>query len=289
METFCSIVAFQIIIGLVVIPFYLFSRVYYYFMPSLLIAYENDKFEVVNDLNRVRFTILSFLLFLSFFVGILGTKYILTFDKIQFSLKTGFIIEFVAIIFLFIQFTIGISIENKIPNSLIPIINENIVIVKNVFKRKKNVLKNELHKKFNEIKFETEINNKFFLIKNSLLLYSFNVKVIELSNEEIDKICNDNINLFEDVTQMHSFINLISSQFINHNGEFITEKIYLKAKNSIRQNDKKKICEFLLNFIVFNKSEKYKFNKKHIEFLNKYFILNNIENPFNSKDSRKYF
>ena len=51
METFFSLIAFQLILGFVIIPFYLFTRVYYYFMPSFMNAYVTDKFEVINELD----------------------------------------------------------------------------------------------------------------------------------------------------------------------------------------------------------------------------------------------
>lgn len=290
METFCSIIALELILGFVIIPLYLFVRIYYYFMPSFINAYVTDRFEVINELNKTRFLVLSILLFCSFFFGISSTKIILSFDNSQFSFLTAFKIEFLTIVLLIVQFLICFSIESKIPNNFFLIIKKNFIILKSVFIIKDSVLDNNQTKVLNEINFESENNINFFLIKNSLLLCSFNVKIIEHSKEEIDKICNENIDLFENVNHMHSFINLISNQFLKKEGKFITEKIYLKAKKNKGANDKKSINEFLRKFIEF---EKLKAGRKsqnlQIDFLNKFFVLNgNNINPFNHKDS-KYF
>ncbi|WP_313375854.1 hypothetical protein [Chishuiella sp.] len=287
METFCSIIALELILGFVIIPLYLFVRIYYYFIPSFINAYVTDRFEVINELNKTRFLVLSILLFCSFFFGISSTKIILSFDNSQFSFLTAFKIEFLTIVLLIVQFFIYFSIEKKIPNSLISIIKENLSNINN-FTCVKRIYLFRIDSIFKRKKITEESSNTF-LLKNRILLEKFNVKLINHSLSEIENICKKYNVLFADFTQLELFVYLINNQFTNADGSLIDLKIYLQAINSREQNDKKTVSEFLRKLIVFEKSDKYKFNNKHIEFLNKYFILNNIENPFNSKDSKYYF
>ncbi len=287
METFCSIGALELILGFVIIPLYLFVRIYYYFIPSFINAYVTDRFEVINELNKTRFLVLSILLFCSFFFGISSTKIILSFDNSQFSFLTAFKIEFLTIVLLIVQFFIYFSIEKKIPNSLISIIKENLSNINN-FTCVKRIYLFRIDSIFKRKKITEESSNTF-LLKNRILLEKFNVKLINHSLSEIENICKKYNVLFADFTQLELFVYLINNQFTNADGSLIDLKIYLQAINSREQNDKKTVSEFLRKLIVFEKSDKYKFNNKHIEFLNKYFILNNIENPFNSKDSKYYF
>ena len=322
METFCFIIALQIVIGLYIIPFFSLTRVYYYFVPSFIYAYETDSIQEINGLNKTRFIVLITLLFLSFFIGINGTKYILTYDSTEFSIISGLIIELLVLIFLFLQFFICISIEKKIPNSFLSLVIENLSSIRNILQGKNQKNKSEVTV-VNQIEFKKDVDiiitdndkteefqvesthnqiklieyigesdniNNIISFKNKLLLKVYNIKAIKLSISEIYTICNDNIDLFENVTHMHLFINLISSQFINDKGVFINGKVYLNAINSRKQNDKKRIIEFFRKFIEF---EKLKAGRKsqniQIEFLNKFFALNgNDIDPFNHKDS-KYF
>lgn len=322
METFCFIIALQIVIGLYIIPFFSLTRVYYYFVPSFIYAYETDSIQEINGLNKTRFIVLITLLFLSFFIGINGTKYILTYDSTEFSIISGLIVELLVLIFLFLQFFICISIEKKIPNNLFSFFKENLVeFKKNIF----NIYfilhiennNNIIHNKQNELlqvkknqyiviqikykvvspqiditSYETIVSNNHTvnsnLIKNELLSKDYNLRIMKLSKLEVVEICNDFSEIFVDSSDITHLVNLIDNYFINENGQFIDLKIHLNANNLKKQNDKKKISKFLLKILVFENPKKKKSNGKHISFLNKYFTLNGDKRAFTSRDSKDY-
>ena len=263
METFCFIIALQIVIGLYIIPVFSLTRIYYYFVPSFIHAYITDKFEVINELNRTRFLMLSILLCCSFFFGISSTKIILSFDNSQFSLLTAIQIQFLTIVLLFVQIFICFSIEKKIPNNIFDFIKQ----VKDRNKKVDfifNLVKIKQYKNLYRI--------NYFKCKYNIELYTLN------RFEIIDKVA-----LFKDL--FNSYLDeKCFCDFIK--GKEINRKIDLNVK--LKNEAYNLFNEF---FILYSKDESNKvtisqININHINFFNDNFTLNGVINPFHINDKR---
>jgi len=264
METFCTIIALQLILGFVIIPFYLFTRVYYYFIPSFIHAYVTDKFEVINELNKTRFLILTILLFCSFFFGISSTKIILSFDNSHFTFLTAIKIQFLTIIFLILQFFICYSIEKKIPNNLFDFIDN---------------LKDKDYKWIQLIYDLIERENHLNHYKTKYLKSEYNVKIINMKQNEINKNLLNFTHMFENKIDLKEFSNLMRGKEINR-------KIDLNVK--VKYEAYRLFSQF---FIFYSKDgsrtvDINDINSNHINFLNKNFTLNGLINPLHINDKR---